>query len=144
VTERHDYDVGTSGLGPNQPVYDGPDGLFANQITRASRVAFTGTFGVGLNFYITHFLSLSVEYRAFPFSWNTSGFDNNTTAQTCGAMGSGSCSGFPDYQVDRDVSNNRDVGGRFIVNSDDWLFHWNQMVNFSFNIFLPTSPRRGD
>ena len=144
VTERANYDVRTSPAGVNAPTYDGPNGLFANQIARSPRVAFTGTFGVGLNFYITHFLSLAVEYRAFPFSWNTSGFDENTTAQRCGADGMHSCSGFPDYQVDRDLRGSTDVGGRFLVNSDDWTFHWNQMINFSLNIFLPTAPRRGE
>lgn len=148
VTERANYDV-NHGRGPGDPlapaVYDNADGLYANQIARSSRVAFTATFGAGLNFYITHFLSLAVEYRAFPFAWNTSGFDENTTASTCGASGSSSCDGFPDYQVDRDIrGTNQDRGGRFVIDAVDQVFHFNQMVNFSLNVFLPTAPRRGE
>ncbi len=155
VTERANYDVnhGRTAGDPIAPVaYDNADGLYANQIARSSRIAFTGTFGVGLNFYITHFLSLAVEYRAFPFAWNTSGFDENTTASSCGAGGlsvdpptaATSCSGHPDYQVDRDIRGNQDRGGRFIIDSVDQVFHFNQMVNFSLSIFLPTAPRRGE
>ncbi|APS00834.1 hypothetical protein [Pajaroellobacter abortibovis] len=44
----------------------------------ASRTAIAPTFGMGLTFYPTHFLSFGVEYRAFPFSWNRSGFDSKS------------------------------------------------------------------
>ena len=47
----------------------------------APRVAIAPTFGLGLNFYpaspATNFFGLGVEFRAFPFAWNTSGFDNH-------------------------------------------------------------------
>jgi outer membrane beta-barrel protein len=115
--------------------------LAANQVARASRVAFTGTFGVGLNFYITHFLSLAVEYRAFPFSWNTMGTDENSTASTCGVHGTSSCAGFPDYAVPAQGSEGSyRGGGQFVLDANDRAFHWNQMVNFSLSFFLPTAP----
>jgi hypothetical protein len=51
-----------------------------------------------------------------------------------------SCNGFPDYQVPQDANG----GGRFVINDQDRTFHWNQMINFSLNIFLPTEPRRSE
>jgi hypothetical protein len=136
VTERANFDANPSGqaedaLGPDsQAVID-------SQLARTSRIAPTASFGVGLNFFINRFLSLSVEYRAFPFAWNTMGTDENSTANKCGADGAQSCAGFPDYQVDRDANG----GGRFLLDANDRSFHWNQMVNFSLNFFLPTAPR---
>jgi outer membrane beta-barrel protein len=135
LTERANYDV-------SQGAVDDFQHLAENQQARSSRVAFTATFGAGLNFYINHFLSLAVEYRAFPFAWNTSGFDVSSSQNTCGFDPNNmsnpahySCAGFPDYQVRSDHA--------FIVDQNDRTFHWNQMVNFSLNVFLPTEPRRG-
>jgi hypothetical protein len=123
--------------------------LTDNQIARTSRVAITGSFGVGLNFYVNHFISLAVEYRAFPFAWNTSGTDESSAAQTCGPNGMMSCAGFPDYAVSHQPmtnGNGRDVGpgGQFVLDQNDWAFHWNQMVNFSVTIFLPFQPHIGE
>ena len=46
-----------------------------------SRVAIAPTFGLGLNFYPAsngaNFFGVGFEFRAFPFAWNTSGFDNH-------------------------------------------------------------------
>src|SRR4051794_29464541 len=39
------------------------------------RTALTGTFGLGLSFYMGKFMSLGLEWRALPFAWNTGGFD---------------------------------------------------------------------
>ena len=47
-----------------------------NSFALASRMAIAPTFGLGLKFYMTNFLSLGVEYRALPFSWNRAGFDS--------------------------------------------------------------------
>lgn len=121
-----------------------------SQTARSTRPAFTGMFGAGFNFYINRFLSISVEYRAYPFAWNTSGTDENTVAQTCGANGMQSCAGSPDQRVRQnpptDMSGRAlpSAGGRFILDDNDRTFRWNQMVNFSFNIFLPTAPRVSD
>ena len=104
----------------------------------------TGVFGAGLNFYINRFLSLSVEYRGYPLAWNTSGWDENTAARTCfdtsGNARPTSCAGFSDQQVNQDTNG----GGRFLLNSVDRGLRWNQMVNFSINVFLPTEPARGN
>jgi len=113
-----------------------------NQRTRVGRVAFTGTFGVGLNFYITRFLSLAVEYRAYPFSWNTMGTDERSRAVTCGPNSNQSCETFPDFGVPRTADGTS--GGRFVLDSHDQQFRWNQMVNFSLSVFLPFQPRVGE
>src|SRR5262249_33914942 len=55
-----------------------------------SRVAVAPTFGLGLNFYPAEFMGFGVEWRALPFSWNTSGFDNH---------GGGPDQDFPDNKV---------------------------------------------
>jgi hypothetical protein len=145
VEERRNFDAQPSEadmlLGPmSQSVLD-------SQTARSTRPAFTGMFGAGFNFFINRFLSISVEYRAFPFAWNTSGTDENTQAQTCGASGTASCAGSPDYLVRRNPPTDMNgralpsAGGRFVLDENDRTFRWNQMVNFSFNIFLPTAPR---
>lgn len=143
VTERANFDDPTVTTARG----DEPS-IIANQTARASRIAFTGTFGVGLNFYVSRFFSLGVEYRAYPFSWNTMGTDENTVATTCGASGMQSCAGNPDYLVDQSVVPGsepvRTAGGRFIIDENDRSFRWNQMVNITLNFFLPTQPRIGD
>ena len=49
----------------------------ASSFALQSKIALSpmDTFGLGFNFYIQNFLSLGVEYRALPFSWNQGGFD---------------------------------------------------------------------
>jgi outer membrane beta-barrel protein len=157
LTERHDFDAQRD---PNMPAASDADlrGSQTNcprngamnppancreSTSRASRVAVTGTFGVGLNFFINHFISIAVEYRAFPFAWNTAGTDESTTARTCGGAGMTACSTFPDYAVDRDTTMMRNSGGRFLLDENDRSFHWNQMVNFYINVFLPFEPHVG-
>src|SRR6185312_11892688 len=88
-----------------------------------NRVAIAPTFGLGLNFYPawqkTNFFGVGFEFRAFPFSWNTSGFD---------VGGSGSGKNFPDG----------------LVNSDDRQFHFNTMLTvqlkFAFPVTIKKSP----
>ena len=82
----------------------------------ASRLAVAPTFGLGFNFYIGDFISLGVEYRAIPFSWNRSGFD------TAGGPPNGN---FPDNKID----------------SNDQTFKFNQMMTISVGFSLPTHPR---
>jgi hypothetical protein len=144
VEERRSFDAfreDGSGSGQVLPITD-PD-VLASQTNRATRPAFTGMFGAGFNFYINRFLSISFEYRAFPFAWNTSGTDENSTAMTCGDNTMQSCAGSPDYLV-RPMGNAPSTGspgGRFILDANDRSFRFNQMVNFSFNIFPQTQPR---
>ena len=81
----------------------------------ASQVKVAPTFGIGLNFYATDFMSLGVEYRAFPFSWNQSGFDSR---------GAGNNLNYPDGKI----------------NSQDDTFSFNQMITISLGFSLPPKP----
>ncbi len=146
VTERSNFDAATA---QNTVVGPTDDLVKNNQLARSTRPAFTGMFGAGFNFYINRFLSLSFEYRAYPFSWNTSGTDENTRAMTCGANQMSSCRGSPDYLVPAmdgtvtpgPMSAGGTAGGRFVIDENDRSFRWNSMFNFSVNIFLPPQPR---
>lgn len=80
---------------------------------RASRVAIAPTIAVGLSFYASELLAITLEWRAIPFSWNTSGTDE---------AGGGPGGDFPDGVID----------------SEDHLFRLNHMVNIGFAIYLPT------
>jgi hypothetical protein len=100
-----------------------PNCATAQSFALASRVAIAPTFGLGLNFYPawngTNFFGLGFEFRAFPFSWNTSGFD---------VAGGGTNGNFPDNSVD----------------SKDRQFHFNTMLSvqakFAFPVTIKTSP----
>jgi opacity protein-like surface antigen len=74
------------------------------------------TFGVGLTFYPSNFVSFGAEYRALPFSWNRSGFDSR---------GSGPNGNFPDQQV----------------NGSDETFKFNMLVNVFLGFSFPTKPK---
>ena len=78
-----------------------------------SRVAVAPTFGLGLNFYPSSFIGFGAEWRALPFSWNTSGFDNH---------GGGNDEAFPDTAV----------------NSNDHEFHFNSMMTVNVTFQFPT------
>jgi len=71
-----------------------------------SRVAIAPTFGLGLNVYATDNVSVGLEYRAMPFSWNRAGFD---------ARGTGPDGNFPDDRI----------------TEADRTFKFNQMVSIS-------------
>ena len=94
-----------------QPVCTDP-----NSFALASRLAIAPTFGLGLNFYINNFMSLGVEYRALPFSWNRAGFDSR---------GSGADGNAPDQKVDE----------------QDRTFKFNQMMTISLGFSFPTAPK---
>jgi hypothetical protein len=87
--------------------------------TLASRVAVAPTFGLGLNFYPSSFVGFGFEFRALPFSWNTSGFDNH---------GGGTNGDFPDLKV----------------NSDDREFHFNSMLTVHASFQFPTKIKTTD
>jgi hypothetical protein len=74
------------------------------------------TVGLGLDFYLGNFVSLGVEYRALPFSWNRAGFDSR---------GTGPNGNFPDGQV----------------NSNDETFKFNMLVNIHLGFSFPTKPK---
>jgi len=93
----------------------------AAAFTLASRVAIAPTFGLGLNFYPaspeTNFFGVGFEFRAFPFSWNTSGFDNH---------GGGTNGNFPDN----------------VVNANDREFHFNTMATVQLKFAFPVSIKK--
>jgi outer membrane beta-barrel protein len=99
-------------------------GSLANQIIcfergqdrRSSRTTVAPTFGVGLSLYMAEFLAMTIEWRAMPFSWNTSGTDESGDAH----------GDFPDDQI----------------NEKDRLSHFNHMMTLGFAFYLPTEPRR--
>lgn len=91
-----------------------PAPCIATQDDRASRVAIAPTFGAGIVLYFNEFMGLSLEWRALPFAWNTSGTDEG---------GTGPDDEFPDGQI----------------NGDDRIFKFNHMVNVGLVIYLPTS-----
>lgn len=82
----------------------------------ASRVAVAPTFGLGLTLYASGFISINVEYRAFPFAYNRGGFDSR------GAAPDGN---FPDNRID----------------SEDRTFKFNQMIFLAAGFHFPTSPK---
>jgi outer membrane beta-barrel protein len=107
VEERADVPAGVCSM-PVSPSCE------ATQSERESRVAVAPTFGVGLSLYVADFLSIPIEWRALPFSWNTSGTDE-----------SGDSHGdFPDGEID----------------SDDRLFLFNHMVSLGVAFYLPMEP----
>ncbi len=89
-----------------------------SSFTLGSRVAPAFTGGIGLNFWLADLVSLGIEYRAMPFSWNRGGFDSR------GGPPNGN---FPDNKVD----------------SSDQTFKFNQMLSISVGVMLgdrKTSP----
>jgi opacity protein-like surface antigen len=84
----------------------------ARTFSTQSRTAIAPTFGLGLSFYASNLVSIGVEYRALPFSWNRGGFDQR---------GGGNNNKFPDGKID----------------SADQTFKWNQMVTLSVGFSFP-------
>jgi hypothetical protein len=78
----------------------------------AERITGAPTFGLGFNFYPLDFMGFGVEYRALPFSWNSSGFDN---------AGGGKDGKFPDDVID----------------SNDRSFHFTSVLTVFLNFQLP-------
>lgn len=142
VTERADFSLGSQTSGLDSVAANNLRRSWANsQTARSSRLAVAPTFGFGLNFFINRFVSVNVEYRATPFSWNRSGTDENSTVNRCGAAGNASCEGFSDLVSTYFETNAaRRVSA---VTSDDRTLSFNQTVSLGVSIFLPTSPRIG-
>jgi outer membrane beta-barrel protein len=86
---------------------------------QGSRTAVAPSFGLGLTFYTSTLLSINLEYRAFPFSWNRGGFDSR---------GAPPDASFPDNQI----------------NGEDRTFKFNQMVGINFGFSLPAKPTISD
>jgi outer membrane beta-barrel protein len=82
----------------------------------ATRTAVAPTFGLGISLYTSGLVSVNLEYRAFPFSWNRGGFDSR---------GGPPDASFPDNKI----------------NSEDRTFKFNQMVFLAAGFYLPTTPK---
>lgn len=93
-----------------------------SQTARASRVAIAPTFGVGLSLYFTDYMAMTLEYRAFPFRWNTSGTDEGGTNKSRITDDSGE---FPD--------------GR--ITDADRTFQFNQMFGLGLAFYLPAKAK---
>jgi hypothetical protein len=118
VKERHDCGQETDGTVVASTAAGGGPCSSLNSFQLASRTAITVTGGLGLNFYpsspTTNFFGVGVDFRVFPFSWNTSGFDNH---------GGGTNKDFPDT----------------FVNSADREFHFNTMLTVNLKFAFPVS-----
>lgn len=88
--------------------------LTESQSARETRMAIAPTFGAGLSLFMGDWVAMTLEWRAMPFAWNTSGTDEAGDAK----------GDFPDDQI----------------NSDDQLSHFNHMFSLGFSFYLPTEP----
>ena len=110
---RETYQAACTGM---QPPGSSSEACLATQ-SRASRILPAPMLGVGLSMYFNEFIGLQIEWRAFPFSWRVSGFDEsgeNADGQPGG--------GFPDEQI----------------TGDDARTTFNQMLNIGIVVYLPT------
>jgi hypothetical protein len=82
---------------------------------RTGRTAIAPTFGAGLSLYLADFLTMSIEWRALPFAWNTSGTDESGNPR----------GDFPDTAI----------------NQQDRLSHFNHFLTLGFGFYLPVHPR---
>ncbi|MBX3190269.1 MAG: hypothetical protein KF819_24935 [Labilithrix sp.] len=111
VKER--VDCGDTNI-PGQPLCTAPASF-----TQGSRTAIAPSFGLGLTLYTSGLVSVNLEYRAFPFSWNRGGFDSR---------GGPPDASFPDNKI----------------NSEDRTFKFNQMVGLNIGFSLPAKPTISD
>jgi outer membrane beta-barrel protein len=89
--------------------------LSGTQTERATRMAIAPAFGVGLSMYIADWVAMTIEWRALPFAWNTSGTDESGDAR----------GDFPDGAID----------------DRDRLSHFNHLMTLGFAFYLPTEPK---
>ena len=87
-----------------------------NAFATETRTTVAPTFGLGLTLYTSGLVSVNIEYRAFPFSWNRGGFDSK---------GAPPDASFPDNKI----------------NSEDRTFKFNQMIFIGAGFYLPTAPK---
>lgn len=91
----------------------------AASFTKESRWAVAPSFGLGLSLYPSNFVSVNIEYRAFPFSSNRGGFDSR---------GTGPDASFPDNRID----------------SEDRTFKFNQMIFLAAGFHFPMQAKKSD
>ena len=97
-------------------------GCIGTQSARSSRMAIAPTFGVGLSLYFTDYLAMTLEYRAFPFRYNTSGTDEGGLNK----------------------QRKPDTGGEFPdrkITEADRTFQFNQMFGLGFAFYLPAKAK---
>lgn len=85
------------------------------QTRRESRAAFAPTFGAGLSMYFNGLIGINMNWRAMPFAWNASGWDDSNS-ETGNDFGDGQ------------------------LNSDDRFMRLNHMFTIGIVIYLPTAP----
>lgn len=119
-TDAHIF-VGGAVVGLKERAECGPDTgtPCSESFELVDRVAIAPTFGLGLNFYPTEFFGFGAEFRALPYSWNTSGFDNR---------GAGNGGEFPDTAV----------------NGEDREFRFNSMITVSLSFKIPPGVELSD
>lgn len=100
------------------PDFGDGSACLASQTARASRMQVAPTFGAGLSLYLTNFMGLTLEYRAFPFKWNNSGTDEGGLSKNRRPDKNGE---FPDGKIDE----------------ADRFFHFNQMFTIGLAFYLP-------
>jgi outer membrane beta-barrel protein len=115
VEERADVTTGICVLGATD---FNVDACNRSQTARATRIQVAPTFGAGLSMYVTDFMGITLEYRAFPFKWNNSGTDEGGTNASRDADKNGE---FPDGRID----------------DADRFFHFNQMFTLGLAFYLP-------
>ena len=89
----------------------------ATQRARTARITPAPMVGLGLSLYFTTWIGLTIEWRAFPFSWNPSGTDESGL----NAEGRSGAGGFPDGEID----------------GTDSRTTFNQMLNVGLTFILP-------
>lgn len=115
LEERSDVSIDQCGGGPNSSASLATQRqMCLNLLTRDARTAIAPTFGVGLSMYMNDFLALTLEWRAMPFPWNSSGTDESGNPR----------GDYPDGEID----------------ADDRLPHFNHMFSLGFAFYLPTEP----
>lgn len=117
VTERADVTGALAGNCTNRAAYNAAF-CAATQDKEASRMAIAPTFGVGLSMYFTDYMALTLEYRAFPFKYNTSGTDEGGQNKNRATDKNGT---FPDGNI----------------SEADRTFQFNQMFNLGLAFYLP-------
>ncbi len=119
LEERADVDLGTVRGCRNMDDTGGLGAVISclsgTQTERATRLAIAPAFGVGLSMYMADFVAMTIEWRALPFAWNSSGTDESGDAR----------GDFPDDAID----------------SKDQLSHFNHVMTLGFAFYLPTEPR---
>jgi outer membrane beta-barrel protein len=124
VQERSDINARAASICTDKTTWRSTNGGACNgtQDKHTNRMAIAPTFGVGLSLYFTDYLAMTLEYRAFPFRWNTSGTDEGGLNKQRKADSRGE---FPDGQI----------------SDADRTFQFNQMFGLGFAFYLPAKAK---